>query len=163
MMVSFRIVPLDSTHHDWVVYLLRTNWGSEKAVSRGRVHDGPSLPGFVAVAEDGQPVGLALHRIEGESCELVVLDSLVEGQGIGSALIDAVRDVALKARCRRLWLITTNDNLHAIGFYQKRGFVLVAVHREALTESRRLKPEIPLIGYEGIPLRDEIELEINLA
>jgi ribosomal protein S18 acetylase RimI-like enzyme len=162
-MVSFRIVPLDNTHHDWVVDLLRTNWGSEKVVSRGRLHDGSALPGFAAVAEDGQPVGLALHRIEGESCELVVLDSLVEGQGVGSALIDAVRETALKAGCRRLWLITSNDNLHAIGFYQKRGFVLVAVHRDALTESRRLKPEIPLTGYEGIPLRDEIEFEINLA
>ena len=48
-------------------------------------------------------------------------------------------------------------------FYQKRGFVLVAVHRNALAESRRLKPEIPLIGIDDIPLRDEIELEMELV
>jgi GNAT superfamily N-acetyltransferase len=162
-MAGFRVVPLDSAHHDWVVHTLRTNWGSEKLVSRGRVHDGSQLPGFVAMAQDGQPLGLALYRFEGESCELVALDSLVERQGVGSALIAAVRETALKAGCRRLWLITTNDNLRALGFYQKRGFVLVAVHRDAVAESRRLKPEIPLIGSEGIPLRDEIELEIKLT
>ncbi len=162
-MALFRVVPLESIHRDWVVHTLRTHWGSEKVVSRGRIHDGSKLPGFVAVAEESQPLGLALYSVEGESCELVVLDSLSEGQGIGSALIAAVRETALKAGCRRLWLITTNDNLHALGFYQKRGFVLVAVHRDAMTESRRLKPEIPLIGIGGIPLRDEIELEIRLT
>ncbi len=162
-MTLFRIVPLGDTHRDWAVRTLRAHWGSEKVVSRGRVHDGATLPGFVAVAESAEPVGLAHYRIEGDSCELVTLDSLSEGQGVGSALIAAVREVALKAGCRRLWLITTNDNLHALGFYQKRGFVLVAVHRDAIAESRRLKPEIPLIGNEGIPLRDEIELEMQLT
>ncbi|MBK9123270.1 MAG: GNAT family N-acetyltransferase, partial [Chloroflexi bacterium] len=62
----------------------------------------------------------------------------------------------------RLWLITTNDNLDALRFYQKRGWHLVAVHRDALNESRRLKPQIPIIGMDGIPLRDEIELEMTL-
>ncbi|MCG0275770.1 MAG: hypothetical protein L5655_06315 [Thermosediminibacteraceae bacterium] len=47
-------------------------------------------------------------------------------------------------------------------FYQKRGFLLVAVHRNALEQARKLKPEIPLIGIDGIPLRDEIELELPL-
>jgi hypothetical protein len=64
--------------------------------------------------------------------------------------------------CTRLWLITTNDNLHALRFYQKRGFMLVAVHRNAVEQSRKLKPEIPLYGKDGIPIRDEIELEMLL-
>jgi ribosomal protein S18 acetylase RimI-like enzyme len=55
-----------------------------------------------------------------------------------------------------------NDNLHALRFYQKRGFVLVALHRNALEASRKLKPEIPLVGIDGIPIRDEIELELVL-
>jgi len=67
-----------------------------------------------------------------------------------------------KAKCKRLWLITTNDNTLAFRFYQKYGFALVAVHRNAIEKSRRLKPEIPLIGNAGIPLRDEIELEMML-
>jgi GNAT superfamily N-acetyltransferase len=77
-------------------------------------------------------------------------------------LIDAVRQEAQRAGCKRLWLITTNDNLTALRFYQRRGFVLVAVHRNAVELSRKLKPQIPLIGEHGIPIRDEIELEMPL-
>jgi GNAT superfamily N-acetyltransferase len=102
------------------------------------------------------------YHIEGDACEIVSLDSLVEGIGIGAALIEAVKDAALAAGCTRLWLITTNDNLHALRLYQKRGFVLAALHRNALEVSRRLKPQIPLVGLDGIPLRDEIELEMRL-
>ena len=75
---------------------------------------------------------------------------------------NAVRDTAIKARCRRLWLLTANDNLSALRFYQKWGLHIVAVYPNALEKSRRLKPEIPLLGREGIPLRDEIELEMTL-
>jgi len=90
------------------------------------------------------------------------MNSLVEGKGIGSALIDAVKSVAATAGCKRLWLITTNDNTNAMHFYQKRGFQLVAVHRNAMEKSRLLKPEIPLTNHDGIPIRDEIELEMVL-
>jgi GNAT superfamily N-acetyltransferase len=107
-------------------------------------------------------VGLVTYNIEGESCEVVTIDSIRPSSGVGTALIEAVRDIAIKSRCERLWLITTNDNLNALRFYQKWGFVLVAVHRNALDVSRKLKPEIPLIGDDGIPLRDEIELEMML-
>jgi len=107
-------------------------------------------------------IGFACYHIEGDTCELVTLDSMREGIGVGSALIAVVAAAAQSAGCKRLWLITTNDNLHALGFYQKRGFVLVAVHRNAMQVTRQLKPLIPLIGDNGIPLRDEIELEIML-
>jgi len=70
--------------------------------------------------------------------------------------------MAMNAECRRLWLITTNDNLRALGFYQKRGMTLVAVYRNAMEAARRLKPQIPMIGQNGIPLKDEIELEMVL-
>ena len=69
---------------------------------------------------------------------------------------------AAKENCRRLFLITTNDNLNALGFYQKRGFEMVSINRGAVNESRKIKPGIPLIGMNNIPLRDEIELEIML-
>jgi ribosomal protein S18 acetylase RimI-like enzyme len=81
---------------------------------------------------------------------------------VGSALIEAATQAARRVGCRRLWLITTNDNTHALRFYQKRGFVIAAIHVNALEKARRLKPEIPLIGEDGIPLRDEIELEMIL-
>jgi GNAT superfamily N-acetyltransferase len=125
------------------------------------MHHAAELPGFIAT-HYSKPVGLVTYRIDGNECEIVTMNSLLEGIGIGSALIAAVKNVAAEAGCKRLWLITTNDNTAALRFWQKRGFLLVAVHRNALEQSRRLKPEIPLIGNDGIPLRDEIELELIL-
>ena len=79
------------------------------------------------------------------------------------SLVLAARDIAIQSNCTRLWLITTNDNIPALIFYQNRGFNLVAIHKNALEFSRRLKPEIPMIGLDGIPIRDEIELEMMLT
>jgi hypothetical protein len=63
----------------------------------------------------------------------------------------------------RAWLVTTNDNMRALRFYQRLGWELVAVHRGAVDRAREtLKPEIPRVGNDGIPLRDEIELEYRL-
>ncbi|HEX7587782.1 MAG TPA: GNAT family N-acetyltransferase [Anaerolineae bacterium] len=107
-------------------------------------------------------VGLVTLHVVGNSCEIVSIDSMQPGKGIGAALLDAAIAYARQANCTRLWLISTNDNLNALRFYQKRGMVLVTIHRNALTRSRQLKPEIPLIGNDGIPLRDEIELEMTL-
>jgi GNAT superfamily N-acetyltransferase len=157
----FQINPLSKHDRAWVERLLEEHWGSSVVVSCGVAHRPGALPGFVAVQGD-EPVGLITYQIQGDECEIVSLNSLVEGMGVGSALIEAVEEAALAAGCRRLWLVTTNDNTHALRFYQRRGFVLVAVHRNALDRSRELKPEIPMIGMDGIPLRDEIELEMML-
>jgi hypothetical protein len=63
----------------------------------------------------------------------------------------------------RLWLVTTNDNVDALRFYQRRGFRLAELRPEAVTLSRRaLKPEIPMVGAHGIELRDELELDLEL-
>lgn len=95
-------------------------------------------------------------------CEIVSLDSLRENQGIGTALLTQVLAQARQRGCAKAVLITTNDNLRAMGFYQKRGFDMVALYRNALDVSRRLKPEIPAIGENCIPLRHEIEFEKEL-
>ena len=157
----FEIVEMSSEYREWARGLIRDRWGASEIVTRGRIHDATRLPGFVAVVQ-GEPAGLATYRIHEKECEMVSLDSLMEGLGIGTALVGAVARKAGKGGCHRLWLITTNDNLDAIRFYQKRGFHLVAVHRNALEETRRLKPGLPETGIDGIPLRDEIELEILL-
>jgi N-acetylglutamate synthase-like GNAT family acetyltransferase len=158
---NIKIRPVQSSDRGWIVRLLTEHWGSTQVVSRGKSHQPEHLPGFVAL-QDGQPMGLLTYRIEGDECEIVTLDSLMEGVGIGRGLIDAARNTALAAGCKRLWLITTNDNLHALRFYQRREFVLAALHANAIEQSRRIKPEIPLIGMDGIPIRDEIELEMQL-
>ena len=120
------------------------------------------LPGFIVKNEKDAILGLATYTLNPPSCELVTLNAEPPGKGIGTALVSAVVDAAKKAKCTRLWLITTNDSVDALAFYQKRGFHLVAVHPNALELSRKLKPSIPLIASNGIPLRDEIELELIL-
>jgi len=160
-MRPFEIRPLSKDDRDWVAGFLEERWGSPEIVTRGSVHRADELPGFAAMADD-RPVGLVTYRIEGGECEIVSLNSLVEGGGVGTALVDAVKTLAVYVPCKRVWLVTTNDNVSAVRFFQKRGFRLAAVYRDALDESRKLKPDIPLIGLDGIPLRDEIELEMLL-
>jgi ribosomal protein S18 acetylase RimI-like enzyme len=157
---DFRIQDLDDASRRIAMQLVEDHWGSTCIVTRGRLHEVGHLAGVVAVERD-ELVGLATYRIEADACELVTLNSLKAGIGIGSALVDAVRQAAARAGCRRLWLITTNDNMAALRFYQKHGFSLVAVYPDAMEQSRRLKPDLPRVGLDGIPLRDEIELEMR--
>ena len=153
--------PLRADEEQWVADILEAHWGSRYMVSRGRLWDVAAMPGFVAL-HAGEPAGVVTYRIDGDACEVTVLLSLRERVGAGTALLDAVHEAAREAGCRRVWLITANDNMHALRFYQKRGYRLAALYPGALDESRRLRPQIPLLGMNGIPLRDEIELEFLL-
>ncbi len=105
---------------------------------------------------------LITYACENRDCEIVSLDSLETGKGIGTALVKAVMDKAISEGVKRVWLVTTNDNTGALFFYQKIGFKLVAIHRNAVRKSRKLKPGIPETGFSGIPITDEIELEIKV-
>ena len=107
-------------------------------------------------------IGLLTYQVEEKECEIVSLDSRVEGIGIGTALVNELVSAAKDAKINRIWLITTNDNLPALKFWQKRKFRLVSVHRDSIEQARRLKPQIPITGIEGIPIRDELELELTL-
>ena len=155
------IRPLVEEDRAWAADLIRQGWGSVEIVSRGVVHNTGRLPGLVACT-GSSPVGLATYHLRGPERELVSLDAAERGSGAGTALVQAVVQIARETGCWRLWLITTNDNLDALRFYQRRGFHLVAVYPDALGVSRRIKPGIPAIGMFGIPLCDEIELEILL-
>jgi len=133
----------------------------EMVVSRGRAWRPAELPAFVATV-GGEPAGLATWRTEGDEAELVTIEAMVRDRGVGTALLRAVRAAAADAGCRRLWLVTTNDNTSALRFYQRRGWVIAGVHVGGIEASRRLKPSIPPRGDDGIPIRDELELECAL-
>ncbi|MCZ2095755.1 MAG: GNAT family N-acetyltransferase [Anaerolineae bacterium] len=150
--------PMTDEDRAWAHALIDREWGGLAMVTRGVLHDMRVLPGVVAWHE-GARVGLATYRLDGAECEVMSLNSLVEGAGIGTALLEAVAEVSRAAGCRRVFLITTNDNTPALRFYQRRGFRLVALRPGAIDAARRLKPGIPAVGLDGIPLRDEIELE----
>ena len=157
--LTFR--PLSIADRDWVAQRITESWGAEIVVVHGTTYHASELPGFVVLAE-AVIVGLLTYHIEGSACEIVTLDSWSEDRGVGTLLIESVKQVAHRESCRRLWLVTTNDNTHALRFYQKRGFSIAAVRLNALEESRKIKPEIPLLGNDGIPIRDEIEMEMWL-
>jgi ribosomal protein S18 acetylase RimI-like enzyme len=148
--------------HDWIRALLKERWISARIVTRGRVHRADRLPAFVARL-DGERAGLLTYRVEAAECEIVTLDAAREGMGVGSALLAAVAAAAVARGCRRLWAITTNDNVRAQRFYAARGFALAKTHRGAVAEDRRLKPSIPKLGAGGVPIVDELEYERALG
>ncbi len=159
--VSLQIRPITPADRAWIGQFMVEHWGAEIVVAHGVIYRPDELPGFVAEA-GGRLVGLATYHVDGDACEVVTIDSLMTGRGVGTALLEAVADTARAAGCRRLWLVTTNDNLSALRFYQRRGLRLVAVRPNAIEAARTLKPQIPLIGADGIPIRDEIELAVSL-
>ena len=158
----YRLRALETNDRNWIARKLDEFWGSTRVVSRGILHYAHTLPGFTIVDENETPYGLLTYNISNHDCEVVTLNSFIEGIGVGSALIEAVTEAATSEDCNRIWLITTNDNTAALRYWQKRGFEIVAVHRDVIAEARKMKPEIPLVGMHGIPIRDEIELEYRL-
>lgn len=155
------ITPIREKDKEKVASFISERWGSPKSVSRGEVHDTTELPGFICEAK-GKVIGLITYHFSGDDCEIVTLDSLERKLGLGTRLINRVIEVAKEKKCKRVWLITTNDNTKAMRFYQKREFDMVGFYRNAILESRKIKPEIPEFGEDGIPIKHEIEFEYKL-
>lgn len=152
---------INSTNRVEINQIIVERWFSTDMVIRGKIVDMTQLDGIV-VYKDARIVGLVTYRISDEECEITSLDSFCEGIGIGTELMNKITAVAKNSHCKRIKLITTNDNINAIRFYQKRGFDMVHIYRNALDISRKIKPSIPLIGENGIPLKHEIEFELIL-
>jgi GNAT superfamily N-acetyltransferase len=158
-------------HHDpadlaFIREELVRHWGDAGIWSVGRRYQADELPGFIAIdeTEGDRRVGLVTYHIEegGYQSEIVTLSSRIEKQGVGAALLDAATSAITQAGCSRAFLRTTNDNIRALGFYQKRGWTLAALHKGCVEEARKRKAVIPLTGMHGIVIRDEIELEMWL-
>lgn len=137
---------------------LEQHWFTTTMIVRGTEIDMTKVNGFYW-AEEGVILGLVTYVINDGILEIVSLDSLQENLGIGTALVEAVVREAREQGCSKVVLVTTNDNVDAMRFYQKRGFDMARLFRNAMDRSRQLKPEIPLIGQYGIALRHEIEFE----
>ena len=143
---------------------LKRNWHDVGIWSVGRRYQGDALPGCIAFDDATSRVGLVTYHIESGDyqAEIVTLSSRLENHGVGEALLNAAVEAIRTAGCVRIYLRTTNDNLRALGFYQKRGWKLCALHKGYIDEARKRVPIIPDTGMHGIPLRDEIELELWL-
>ncbi len=156
-----RIRAMTESDRDWAAAVVARYFGSPEMVSRGLRHDTRLLPGLIA-EEGGQRLGLAHYRIEGHGCEVVTLVALRVRQGVGRRMVSELVSLSRAQGCRRIWLVTTNENRGAQRFYEALGWELVAIHHGALAAARRLKPEIPERAADGTPLEDELEYERRL-
>lgn len=155
------IKPINEVNRIEITKIFEENWGSPIVVTKNKCHNLLNLNGFVSV--DGKVItGVITYSINGNECEIVSLNSLKENLGIGSGLVKKVIEIAEKSNCNRVWLITTNDNIDAIKFYQRKSFDMVRIYRDAILQSRVIKPEIPLIGNYNIPIKHEVEFELTL-
>ena len=147
---------------EWMKGIYIQYWGGDIIVSRGKIQKIDDFTGGFIAEISNIKKGLIFYTISSPELEITGLVSLKEKIGLGSALVMKVIDLAKKQDIKRICLVTTNDNLNALGFWQKRGFQLARLYPNAMENRRKLKPTIPLIGENGIPLRDEIELEMLL-
>jgi GNAT superfamily N-acetyltransferase len=157
------IRPIESpSDWEWLATVWRDEWGGETMVSRGVVHELADQAGYIAWQGENR-VGSATYFSRDDAWELTSLNSFAPGQGVGTALLRAVEKTASSNGVWRLCLITTNDNVHALRFYQQRGYRLVALHAGSIDGARKLKRSISQVGNDGIPIHDEIELEKRLT
>jgi len=146
-----------ATDRDWLKEILERNWGGTRIVVHGREFDCLNLPALIA----GERRGILIYRAA-ELAEIVLLESFDPGTGLGTALIHALIEELGKQHVSTLRVTTTNDNVEALRFYQRRGFRLRELRVGAVDRARILKPSIPEIGMHSIPLRDELELELPI-
>ena len=144
--------------NDWITEVLLDNWASNIIVTRGISYQADLLSGFIVELE-GKRVGLLTFNISDDELEIITLNAIDEGKGVGTILLEEVEKLAKTKNCKRFWLITTNDNVDALRFYQKKGYEIKSVHRYAIDESRKIKPHLPFVGKFGIAIRDEIDME----
>jgi GNAT superfamily N-acetyltransferase len=140
-----------------IAWLMVELWGSELQVVHQSAYRPAELPGLIA-ERAGRVVGVLTYQVSDEMLEVVTLNAIERRTGVGTVLMEAVVADARRLRCQEIRLTTTNDNLDAIRFYQRRGLRLVALRPGAVDRARLEKPEIPRVGDYGIPLRDEIDL-----
>ena len=186
-MPTILIRDIEKKDKDCIITTIQKEWGAGFVVAHGNRLFPIEYPGFIAI-EGNTPIGLVTYQIKRwgwsplrkpwkkpwkKQCEIITINSLKEDEGVGKALINSVLAKAKASNCSRIWLITTNDNIRALHFFQRShfnqvcgfpsSFRFVAMYRNALKKSRKLKPSIPMENESNnIPIRDEIELEIEL-
>ena len=155
------INPATASDLRYIQTTLRRHWISTTVWSRDVPFEADSLPAFIAWL-DGEPSGLLTYSPAETETEIITLSSDREGRGIGTALLRAAQAEAAARGHRRLFLTTSNDNLHALRFYQRQGWRITAVYPGAIDRSREREPALPLVGARGIESHDELELELRL-
>lgn len=146
----------------WVKEIMDSKWGGEPLVIRnGKKYYPSMMDGLIAESKDGKE-GFLFYEIQQTTCEIIVFEVFNKYKGTGTLLLNQLKQLAKDKHCDRILLMTTNDNIDSLRFYQRRGFTICAIRLNAVATSRKLKPTISYEGDYGIPLRDEIDLECFL-
>jgi len=156
--MEYSIREKENADNNWINDKLKENWGSSILISRRKKYESSSLDGFIAENNEDK-LGMCLYRIANNECEIIVFEAFEQQKGIGTALLNTLIEKCSNSKLKRIWLITTNDNIDALRYYQKHGFEIVCIYRHEIEHSRKMKPEIPIIGNHGIKINDEIEME----
>ena len=141
--------------------MLRLRWSDGSIFVRGRMLYPRDVEAFGAYM-NGRLQGVATWRIEDGTLYMLTANNITDTRGVTTALLETMLAMGREKGFAFMRALITNDNWPAFRFYQKRGFRIVAVHPGVVDMMRQMKPSIPERGVEGIPMRDEIELEIVL-
>lgn len=152
---DMKILSNDMVSQDRLISFFEEYCGDNLMVVSSGTYVLSKLPGFVAIKSD-KIVAAMTYCLKGSILEIISLDSIEENKGIGSKLIQQIEMVANELGSKAIQVITTNDNLRAIAFYQKRGFRFNQIFTDAVKVARHIKPSIPLYADNGLPIRDEI-------
>jgi GNAT superfamily N-acetyltransferase len=160
-MTNVKIRSKNGLDKKWIHKFVEKQWGADKIVLPNGIYIPSDLSGFIA-DKNGKPVGLVTYIYELSVCKIITLNVLEKHEGIGTLLLDSVIEISKRDDLKQIMLYTTNDNVDGLRFYQKRGFIISKVYLNQIINARKIKPEISMIGEYGIPIRDDIELSLNL-
>ena len=136
--------------------LFSRDFGRTQIVAFGEVMDIDQMPALVAVMTL-DPSGALAYRLLGDALHIVALatDPMWQRSGVGGHLVAEAELLARRLQLTRILVATTNDNLPALYFYQRRGYRLsVLVPDSIITHTQQ-----QVAGFAGIPVRDEVRLE----
>ncbi len=155
------MIKLSDKYREIVDTFIKEHWGSRDIIINNECIIPSKHQGFL-VFNSIELIGLITFRHKGSICEILTLNSIIENQGIGNALINQLIEYCREKHWKILELMTTNDNTQALRFYQKHGFIIRDIRLNQIKQSRKLKPGIPLNGNNSIPIRDEIILQLSI-
>ena len=153
---------LEPVDQDYIRQHLGELWGWP-VISTVRTY-GPEddMHGVVWRDEWGEIQGLLVYHIDGDAADIISIDAYQQGRHIGGRLLDGAEEHMRKHGVRHVTITTTNDNLRAVAFYVRRGYRLVKIDLDGMDKIRALKPNVPDLGIDNIPLRDMLELAKDL-
>lgn len=136
--------------------LFNQDFGRTKIVAFGEVMDIDQIPALVAIRHSS-PSGALAYRLLGDALHIVALatDPMWQRSGVGACLLAEAELLARRLKLSRLLVATSNDNLPALYFYQRRGYRLTALVPNSVAEHTHQQ----VAGFAGIPVTDEIRLE----